>query len=55
MSFADNGFFTHEPLIVSRPDESGIHTVLEGNRRFATLNVLLGLEIGADVGDRLLD
>ena len=43
-SFVDNGFFIHEPLIVSQPDEAGNHTVLEGNRRLAALTILLGLD-----------
>lgn len=42
-SFVDNGFFPHEPLIVSQPDEDGKHDVLEGNRRLAALTILLGL------------
>lgn len=43
-SFIDNGFFEHEPLIVlAEPDEDGRHIVLEGNRRLATLMILLEL------------
>ena len=45
ISFVDNGFFAHEPLIVSQPDEDGNRTVFEGNRRLATLKILLGLDI----------
>lgn len=41
LSFVDNGFFAHEPLIVSEPDSTGIHDVLEGNRRLAALLILL--------------
>ena len=44
MSFVDNGFFAHEPLIVSQPDKAGIQTVLEGNRRLAALTILLSLD-----------
>ena len=42
-SFVDNGFFPHEPLIVSQRDADGKHDVLEGNRRFAALTILLRL------------
>ena len=42
-SFVDNGFFPHEPLIVSQPDDGGKHDVLEGNRRLAALTILHGL------------
>ena len=43
-SFLDNGFFAHEPLIISKENVDGVHTVLEGNRRFAALAILLHLE-----------
>ena len=43
-SFVDNGFFVHEPLIVSLADGDGVHDVLEGNRRLAALTVLFRLE-----------
>ena len=43
-SFVDNSFFVHEPLIVSQPDETGTHSVLEGNRRLAALTILLRLD-----------
>ena len=39
-SLIDNGYFGHEPLIVVQNSER--FTVLEGNRRLATLQVLLG-------------
>lgn len=45
-SFADNGFFRHEPLLVIRqsgPEER--YYVVEGNRRLATLLVLLSRPI----------
>ncbi|MXV80992.1 MAG: hypothetical protein F4X58_06585 [Chloroflexi bacterium] len=48
MSFVDNGYFAHEPLIVTAPDEEGIRTVIEGNRRLATLTILLGLDAAPD-------
>lgn len=42
-SFADNGFFKHEPLlVVPRDGRDGSFNVVEGNRRLATLLVLLG-------------
>ncbi|HZL19727.1 MAG TPA: hypothetical protein VFG23_18480 [Polyangia bacterium] len=40
-SLVDNGYFTHEPLIALKA-EHGKYLVLEGNRRLATLFVLLG-------------
>jgi hypothetical protein len=42
LSLADNGFFSHEPLIVSKEARRGGYVVLEGNRRLATLMILLG-------------
>ena len=50
-SFVDNGFFPHEPLIVSQPDEDGKHDVLEGNRRLAALTILLGLPAAEHASD----
>lgn len=49
-SFVDNRFFAHEPLIVSKADAGGSHTVLEGNRRLAALTILLQLETARAVG-----
>ena len=43
-SFVDNGYFGHEPLIILSPNNNGMHTVLEGNRRFASLTILHQLE-----------
>ena len=41
-SFVDNGYFQHEPLIVLESDgEEGRAVVVEGNRRLATLLILL--------------
>ena len=40
-SFMDHGFFRNEPLIVTRVNGQG-YTVIEGNRRLATLKVLRG-------------
>ena len=47
-SFLDNGFFEHEPLIVV-PEGDGF-TALEGNRRLASLMVLLGAPEAIDQG-----
>lgn len=41
-SMLENGFFPHEPLIVL-PSRDGVRTVVEGNRRFASLCILLQL------------
>ena len=49
MSFVDNGYFEHEPLIVTPPDANGLRTVIEGNRRLATLMILLGLDPAASL------
>jgi hypothetical protein len=49
-SFLDNGFFEHEPLIILKDaDGDGRHVVLEGNRRLATLKILLRAEEAGDV------
>ena len=40
-SYMDHGFFRHEPLIVTRENGQS-YTVIEGNRRLATLKVLRG-------------
>jgi len=42
-SFADSGFFAHEPLIVLEQSPGNKHIVLEGNRRLATLLILHGV------------
>jgi ParB-like nuclease family protein len=50
-SFVDNGFFVHEPLIITRAAK-GRYVVLEGNRRLAALMILRsqpeaeGLDLG---------
>lgn len=43
LSFVENGYFASEPLSVLRPQkgQKQTHTVLEGNRRLATLRFLL--------------
>ena len=40
LSYLDNGFFQHEPLIVIPAGEGGKYTVVEGNRRLAALKIL---------------
>ena len=58
-SFADNGYFEHEPLLVTRESDSWV--VLEGNRRLAALKVLLqtpaadeaGLRFDLEIGNEL--
>lgn len=42
LSIAASGFFSHEPLIVSRED--GKNLVIEGNRRLAAVRILLAPE-----------
>jgi len=41
-SFADNGYFDTDPLVAVEA-ESGRYIVVEGNRRLATLKIVLGL------------
>jgi hypothetical protein len=49
-SYQDNGFFPHEPLIIlERKDKDAKYVVLEGNRRLATLMVLLQTPESADL------
>lgn len=43
-SFIENGYFEEEPLVVTPRDEGG-YTVVEGNRRLATLKLLLKPEL----------
>lgn len=42
-SMLANGFFAHEPLVVKATDGTAPYVVVEGNRRFATLSILLQL------------
>jgi len=50
VSMCDNGFFTHEPLLVWKAAAGGEDfTVLEGNRRLATLKILLADPIAEDI------
>jgi len=54
-SFSDNAFFRHEPLLVVERKAPDTFDVVEGNRRLATLLVLLGrpvakgLSLGVDL------
>ena len=50
LSFVDNSYFSHEPLIVLGPDGDGEYDVLEGNRRLASLTILLQLETAQALG-----
>ncbi len=47
-SFLDNGFFVHEPLIIT-PGTKGRYIVLEGNRRLAALMILHGRPEASDI------
>jgi hypothetical protein len=47
-SFADNGYFEHEPLLVTKDDAGWV--VLEGNRRLAALKILLQTPEAAEAG-----
>jgi hypothetical protein len=46
-SFLDNGYFEFEPLIVKKAPGAG-WIVLEGNRRLAALQILLGINAAQD-------
>lgn len=44
-SMIQNGFFDHEPLIVRKSSDGGRkYVVVEGNRRFATINIIRQLD-----------
>lgn len=49
-SMVTNGFFPHEPLIVLEANSKGQHVVVEGNRRFASLSILLQLPVAVAAG-----
>ncbi|MGY1813293.1 hypothetical protein [Blastococcus sp. SYSU D00820] len=49
-SFVGNGYFENEPLVVTRSQASGKYTVIEGNRRLATLFILLQHEVAKRAG-----
>lgn len=40
-SMIENGFFDHEPLIVRTTEDANEYIVVEGNRRFSTIQILL--------------
>lgn len=42
-SMITNGFFAHEPVVVLPANAHGKHIVLEGNRRFGAISILLQL------------
>lgn len=44
-SMVENGFFQNEPLVVLPMDRNSNYIVVEGNRRFATLAILLQLPV----------
>lgn len=55
-SLSDNAFFEHEPLIAHEDAELEGYVVLEGNRRLASLKILLGSPLARDEGlEPLLD
>lgn len=43
VSFHENGFFSSDPLIVVENDNGLVNVVVEGNRRLATLKIILNL------------
>lgn len=47
-SFVDNGYFESDPLIVVRQEDGQRNVVVEGNRRLATLKILLGEPAAGD-------
>jgi len=49
-SMLENGFFDHEPLVVLPADAENKYVVVEGNRRFATLSILLQLPTAQAAG-----
>lgn len=49
-SFADNGFFAEEPLVVVPSQDRSYWVVVEGNRRLATMKLLLSANLRRSVG-----
>lgn len=49
-SYVANGYFPSEPLIVGLEDRNGVRVVKEGNRRLASLMILLGLDAAVEAG-----
>lgn len=50
MSFVENGYFPEEPLVAVLDQESLKHVVVEGNRRLATLKLLLDSSLQDKLG-----
>lgn len=50
MSFVENGYFPEEPLVAVPNQESSKHVVVEGNRRLATLKLLLDSSLQDKIG-----
>lgn len=50
MSFVENGYFPEEPLVAVLDQESSKYVVVEGNRRLATLKLLLDLSLQDKLG-----
>lgn len=50
MSFVENGYFPEEPLVAVRDRESSKYVVVEGNRRLATLKLLLDSSLRGTLG-----
>lgn len=48
LSIKASGFFTNEPLIVSK--ENGLNVVIEGNRRLAAVKCILDPSLGDSIG-----
>ena len=51
LSIAASGYFRHEPVIVSREDDSNV--VIEGNRRLAAVKLLRQPALGRDFNARI--
>ena len=51
LSIAASGYFPHEPVIVSREDDSNV--VIEGNRRLAAVKLLRQPALGKDFNARI--
>lgn len=49
-SFVANGYFPTEPLVVLPPGGDGFRVVIEGNRRVATLMILLASPLATSLG-----
>ena len=50
MSFVENGYFPEEPLVAVLDQESSEYVVVEGNRRLATLKLLLDQSLQDKLG-----